>query len=172
MLLSEDPHIRLDQNGGPVVVLARHRGKYTRPVAAYQLDMRLEDIRELPKTARLVTFTWVARHPTEPLWLIHDGTARGKIYSRVSDNQCEKWEENWKLRREAMPPARDQRFELPRRPYQLPDRWWEYVVAIGPDNRTIKAALHPRPGEPTADDIDEASSLIAPLSTRLEWIFR
>lgn len=173
MLLSEDPHIRLGENGGPVVVFARHRGKYVRPVTAYGLDMRLEDNPELPKLTRLWSFTWAARHPTEPLWLVQDGTEQnGKIYSRMSDADYGRWLPGWRRRREAMPPKRDPQFELPRSPLHLPADWWKYVVATDRNGKTVKAALKSRPGEASAEDVDEAESLAAPLATKLEWVFR
>lgn len=156
-MLCEMQHIgHLELLGGPVIVYARHKGKYVRPVVAYNIDMRIEDNPAIPRTMLLGNAAWYARHPIEPLYMVCDGGV-GHIYTRVTKQEVAKW-----LRQR--PVARPL-------PTKGEAAWWEWVVALDQDYNMIKAAKRPREFEPTPEEVDERGGEHATLETRLHRIF-
>lgn len=176
MLLSEIQHVR--SNDGPVTVFARHHGKYTRPVMAYEFDMRLEDNPAVPKAIMRIDATWVARHPTEDLYIVYDGIAK-TCRTRVTAAEMPDWREQWQYARAIWQP-RPSRFSgtsipIPETIFPMPVHgdaaWWEWIQAFDQNRQMVKAPKKPRPGEQGPEDIDERGGETADISTRLDRIY-
>jgi hypothetical protein len=177
MLLSEIQHIRA--NDGPVVVFARHRGRYSRPVTAYELDMRMEDNPDIPKVMLRIDATWIARHPTENYYIVYDGLDKS-CRTRVSIRDIPEWRKQWAEARRVWQPA-PSRFPgrtptpIPEEIFELPTSgdtaWWEWVQAFDRSRRMIKAPKRARPGELSPEEVDEKGGETVDLSTRLDRIY-
>lgn len=112
----------------PAVLFARQNGKYTRPVTVIAMDLRAED------HAFKQAFKWVGKLPSEDRWLIYDGML-------VADDAT---------REQALTYAAQKGLAF------LPDGWWTWVEALGPDYEVVKAASKPRPTDAyTPENVDE-----------------
>lgn len=174
MLIREMQFIAAGAHGGPITLLARRHGEYVRPVRATEIDMRIEDNPNVPKVICRMDATWIARHPTEDLYLVYDGL-HNSYHSRVNEKELEEWEENWKREIVKFPPrGKTPEADIPRKIYEMPTAkgvaWWEWAVGFN-NYEMVKAPKRPRATEMTPDDVDEQGGENPTVETKILRIF-
>ena len=123
----------------PIFIYARHQGNYCVPVLAYAIDFRFEDIPNCSTAAQRLRTSWIAKNPAEGgLWII---VASGDLIDTKATQ----------VRLEEL----IKQNILPADVYQLPDDWYEYILALDDKFELIKAPKVAHPGDPTPEDIDE-----------------
>lgn len=146
MLLTEQP-----RTSHPLMMLARKNGRYDRPIRGAAIDVRMEDIPGLTDAAR----ERKAINYIIPLPPVGDQAGKfGIMNFGFLDKIIPDGPELQTLiqsNKYLMLPA-DPKSEFW---YLSGAPWWEYATVLDEYGEPIKAALKPRAGEPTAEEIDE-----------------
>jgi len=136
----------------PIVMLARKNGRYSRPILGFAIDVRMEDMpgmADAARAGRLINYIL----PLPPV-----GGQAGR-YALMSFGSFDKFisagpelDQLIATNRYLVLPdsPRSQYWELTKAP------WWEYAEVQDEYGGIIKAPLHPREGELSADEVDES----------------
>lgn len=146
LLITEQP-----RTSHPLIMLARKNGQYNRPIKGASIDVRMEDMPGMTNTAterRIINFIL----PLPPV-----GDQRGKFAIMnfgFLDNIIQDGPELQSLI------TSNQYLVLPDNPQSelwalTKAPWWDFAEVLDEYDNPIKAALHPRAGESTAEEIDE-----------------
>lgn len=146
LLITEQP-----RTSHPLIMLARKNGQYNRPIKGSSIDIRMEDMPGVTNAAaekRAINYIL----PLPPVGdqkgkyaimnfgfldnIISDGP---ELQSLIASNQYLVLPDN----------PRSELWALTKAP------WWDYAEVLDEYDNPIKAALHPRAGEGTAEEIDE-----------------
>lgn len=135
-LISERPYI-----GDEVGMLARKGGSYSRPIVGSIVDVRIEDFLD-------DDILFSAKHASNYI---------GKLPDIPEINQYNRYfisSSNFTTNVN-LSAAEATKYLNTGEYLQLPDKWFEYAMVIDDYNGYIKAPKMNRPGEPTAEEIDE-----------------
>jgi hypothetical protein len=146
LVISEQP-----RTTHPLMMFARKNGRYVRPIRGDAMDVRMEDMGELQNAARSKKFI----NYILPLPPIADQAGKfGVMNFGFLDKIIGDGPELQALI------ASNKYFVFPDSPqsefWQFTQRpWWEFAEVLDEHGGVIKAPLVPRPGEFTAEEIDE-----------------
>ncbi len=146
LVISEQP-----RTSHPLLMFARKNGRYSRPIKGMALDVRMEDMGGLTDAARsrkLINFIL----PLPPI-----GDQSGK-YAIMNFGFLDKIVKDGPELQTLI--ATNKYLVLPANPQSefwsySKAPWWEYAQVLDEYDNVIKAPLMPRPGEATAEEIDE-----------------